>query len=219
MAGATLYIIGCSARNRFRIRLRRLREPRYLIGAIAGLAYLAFTLVIRDRAYAGQTGNGNVSFMAVEPTIGAVLLAVAALASWAMPFKSALLEFSKAEIAFLFPAPLTRARLVRYRIQRSQTAVFAAALIMALAYPIGTWPARTRWLAGAWVVLMAARIFFAIVTLARIDRTWRGRPARLRMARRPPAARGRCQCRGAGVVGDVAGDGAVHIRRGRAPAR
>ena len=38
MIGASLYIIGCSAKNRVRMRLRRLREPRYLIGAIVGAA-------------------------------------------------------------------------------------------------------------------------------------------------------------------------------------
>jgi len=36
MLFASLYIIVCSARNRLRVRLRRLREPRYLFGAIAG---------------------------------------------------------------------------------------------------------------------------------------------------------------------------------------
>lgn len=50
MIRATLYIIGCTARNRFRLRLRRLREPRYLIGAVAGIGYLIFTLFIRARA-------------------------------------------------------------------------------------------------------------------------------------------------------------------------
>src|SRR5213594_253385 len=36
MLSASLYIIFCSARNRIRVRLRRLREPQYLFGAIAG---------------------------------------------------------------------------------------------------------------------------------------------------------------------------------------
>ena len=42
--GASLYIIVCSARNRVRLRLRRLREPRYLLGAMAGSAYLYFSI-------------------------------------------------------------------------------------------------------------------------------------------------------------------------------
>ena len=49
MFGASLYIIVCSARNRLRVRLRRLREPRYLIGAIVGVAYLYFSFFARLR--------------------------------------------------------------------------------------------------------------------------------------------------------------------------
>ena len=36
MLNASFYIAWCSTKNRVRVRLRRLREPRYLIGAIAG---------------------------------------------------------------------------------------------------------------------------------------------------------------------------------------
>ena len=39
MVGASLYIAVCSTRNRIRLRLRRLREPRYLVGAILGAAF------------------------------------------------------------------------------------------------------------------------------------------------------------------------------------
>jgi len=167
---ATLYIIGCTARNRFRLRLRRLREPRYLIGAVAGIGYLIFTLFIRARAYdarGGSTASGDAMFAAMGPTVGGVLLALAALASWAVPLPSGLLDFSKAEIAFLFPAPMTRGRLVFYRILRSQALVFTAALIMALAYPTGSLAARARGLVSVWVLLMTIRTFFAIVVLAR----------------------------------------------------
>ena len=47
MLSASLYIIVCTARNRLRVRLRRLREPRYLIGAIVGSAYLYFAVFNR----------------------------------------------------------------------------------------------------------------------------------------------------------------------------
>ncbi len=50
MISASLYIIVCSARNRLRTRLRRLREPRYLLGAVAGAAYLYFSFFSRMRS-------------------------------------------------------------------------------------------------------------------------------------------------------------------------
>ncbi len=46
---ASLYIIVCSAKNRLRVRLRRLREPRYLVGAIVGAAYIYFSFFTRYR--------------------------------------------------------------------------------------------------------------------------------------------------------------------------
>jgi len=36
-----MYLTLCSARNRMRVRLRRLREPRYLAGLIVGFLLLA----------------------------------------------------------------------------------------------------------------------------------------------------------------------------------
>ena len=71
------------------------------------------------------------------PALGGVLLACCRRGGWVMPFSSSLLEFTRAETAFLFPAPLTRRQLVVYRLMRSQWAVLLGALIMALAYPTG----------------------------------------------------------------------------------
>jgi len=182
MGGATLYIVVCSARNRMARRLRRLLEPRYLVGAIAGIGYLVFTLFIRQRAYgvrsdavrgAGAAAASAGAFGLVGLVGGGVLLAFAAFASWVLPFGSGLLEFSRAETAFLFPSPLTRRQLVIYRLMRSQFAVFTGALIMALAYPTGSLVARLRSLLAIWVVLMTSHVFFTGVTLAR-DRLRRG---------------------------------------------
>jgi len=50
MFSASLYIIVCSFRNRARVRLQRLRQPRYFVGAIAGAAYLYFSFFARFRA-------------------------------------------------------------------------------------------------------------------------------------------------------------------------
>ncbi|MFN7914620.1 MAG: putative ABC exporter domain-containing protein [Vicinamibacterales bacterium] len=177
MLGVTLFIVSRTAKNRFRQRLRRLREPRYLFGTIAGLVYLTFTLVIRARAYEVRGGSEEAAslFALMGPIVGGVGLAVLALASWVLPVPSTLLDFSKAEIAFLFPAPLSRGTLVLYRIVRSQVVVFTAALIMTLAYPVGSLPARARGLASVWLLLMTMRTFFAVVVLARSSgRGWSG---------------------------------------------
>jgi hypothetical protein len=184
MIGPSVYILVCSARNKTRQRLRRLREPRYLVGAIAGIGYLLFTLGIRQRAYRAdralrrrRAAAGAATLFGVPGTpIAAALLACAALASWVLPFRSSLLDFTQAETGFLFPAPLSRRQLVLHRLLRSQAAVFTGALIMALAYPIGSIGGRLRGLVGVWLLLMTSHVFFTGVTLARGGR--RGRPLR-----------------------------------------
>jgi hypothetical protein len=193
MTGAFVYIIACSWKNRIVRRLRRLREPRYFLGAAVGAAYIYVTLFMRGRAY--RTGDGRrapvtpwslfPAFGTAGPVVGAVLLALAAAASWAMPFSSGLLDLSQAETAILVPSPVTRRQLVVYRIMRSQLAVLTGALIMALAYPMGSLFARVRGLLGLWLLLMTSHVFFTGVTLARTkvlarDRTaWFVRPAAL----------------------------------------
>jgi len=55
MLGPSLYITVCSFKNRVRARFRRLREPRYLLGAIVGGAYLYFSFFARSRGARAST--------------------------------------------------------------------------------------------------------------------------------------------------------------------
>jgi ABC-2 type transport system permease protein len=176
MIQASLYIVACTAKNRLRLRLRRLREPRYLLGAIAGSAYLYLTVFARMRLsseLAGNRAGRRLTPAALVPGLNAsgpallgLLFLVAAAASWVIPSQSSLLEFSRAEIQFLFPAPLSRRQLLLHRLLRSQLAVFLGAVIMALAYP-GTAGGRLRTAAGMWILLMICHVYFTGVTLAR----------------------------------------------------
>ena len=178
MVGATAFIMWCSAKNRLRRRLHRLREPRYLIGAIFGVAYLFFAIYgrmtprrsvsSRPVSAGGRRAQSVVATMtAAAPALGGLALLMAAVVSWLMPFGSGLLEFTQAETAFLFPAPISRRSLLFYRLMRSQWAVFFGALVMSLAYPIATISARTRGLLAVWLLLMTAHVFFTGVTLSR----------------------------------------------------
>jgi len=179
MFAASFYIIVCSFRNRLWVRLRRLRQPRYLLGAIAGIAYFYFTVFARLRG--GRTANprlrgGGPSVPA--PTTQAMLMAgglqVAGLAllvlaalAWVFPAKSSLLEFTEPEMQFLFPAPVSRRALLVYRILRSQIGLLFAAAVSALFVPSANIAARLRFAASMWVLFVTIRLYFAGVTLAR----------------------------------------------------
>src|SRR4051812_32797784 len=112
MLSASFYITVCTTRNRLRVRLRRLREPRYLFGAIVGGAYLYFSVLGPRRARrGGRPGNGPPvellsAWRAAGMSTAGITALIMALLVWLLPMRSGLLEFSQAETAFLFPAPM-----------------------------------------------------------------------------------------------------------------
>lgn len=176
MLGASLYIAVCSAKNRTRVRLRRLREPRYLIGAIVGAAYLYFAVFAPRRRPGirpdrGRSPNAPPVFPPFFQIAGASIVGlgvfVLAILVWFLPTRSGLLEFSSAETAFLFPAPVTRRQLLVHRIVRSQVAsLLASAFIAIFATPVSAL-ARVRVAVGFWALLVTMRIYYAAVSLTR----------------------------------------------------
>ena len=175
MFGASLYIIVCSARNRLRVRLRRLREPRYLIGAIVGAAYLYFSVFARMGSRSGITRRRGgpapqpmlAALRAGAPgAAGLALLALTAV-SWILPFDSGLLDFSQAEVQFLFPAPVSRRSLLLHRMMRSQLALLFTAVIFAVVTGSSSGYTRLRMSVGMWLLLSAAKIYSTGVSLSR----------------------------------------------------
>ena len=175
MLRASLYIILCSARNRTRMRLRRLREPRYLIGAIVGAAYLYFSVFarMRSRGGLGRRGSGPPPGQLLDALragapggVGLILLALTAL-SWILPLDSGLMDFSQAEVQFLFPAPVSRRSLLLHRMMRSQIGILFGSAIVAVAAPSFSGYARLRMSVAMWLMLSAGKFYSTGVSLAR----------------------------------------------------
>jgi len=174
MLGASVYIIVCSLRNRLRARLRRLREPRYLIGAIVGSGYLYFAVFNRGRIGPGgsrRAGRGLSGLAPVWQATGSLLGALAlfglAAAAWLLPAKSGLLEFSRAESAFLFAAPVSRRQLLLHKIMRSQLGSLLASIVVVAFFAPSSASARLQFAVAMWALLVSARVYFASVTLTR----------------------------------------------------
>jgi Putative ABC exporter len=177
MLSASLYIVVCSARNRLRARLRRLREPRYLIGAVVGAAYIYFSFFARFRmSRAGEqrrrarTTPPILMVSAVRGVapgvVGLVLLALTA-AGWLLPFDSGLLAFSEAEIQFLFPAPVSRRGLLIHRLLRSQLGLLFSSLIASVVLPSMSGFSRLRMGIAMWLLLTTAKVYYTGISLAR----------------------------------------------------
>ena len=178
MIAASIYIIVCGARNRLRVRLRRLREPRYLIGAIVGVAYVYFSFFARlrtSRANAARRASrpdrippAFATLLAAGPAVAGLAVMGLTAASWIMPFDSGLLEFSEAEMQFLFPAPVSRRQLLIHRMLRSQIGMLFGAIVIGVTVGASTSGfARLRLSIAAWLLLVIAKIYFTGVTLAR----------------------------------------------------
>jgi hypothetical protein len=165
--GALLYLRLNSLRNMARSRLQRLRQPRYLLGGVIGIAYLYFFVLRRF-----GTGNGA-SRAALPDTFTAdnvaLVMLIAALAllcvfamCWLLPRNRAALAFSEAEVAFLFPAPVTRRTLVHYQLLSSLLRTLLSALILSLIVARNGALPGTGWMRflGWWLLMNTLSLHF-----------------------------------------------------------
>jgi ABC-2 type transport system permease protein len=130
---ALAYLVTRSFVNGALFRLRRLRQPKYLLGAILGAAYFYFYfgrfLAVSRMPWGAESGPASPHGL----EIGAAILFVATIVlSWILPASRAAIAFTEAEIAFLFPAPITRRTLVIMRLVKSQFALLLFSAFMTL---------------------------------------------------------------------------------------
>jgi hypothetical protein len=134
--GALFYLRVTSLRNAAVSRFKRLKQPKYLVGAIVGIAY--FYWIVGRRFAARPPGPAAVGqpfpLEQLPPVaaLGAVLLMVFVALYWLWPRARAALTFSEAEIAFLFPAPVSRRTLIHYRWINAQLRILFTSVLVAL---------------------------------------------------------------------------------------
>jgi ABC-2 type transport system permease protein len=158
-----LFLTVCSVKNRVRRRLMRLREPRYLLGLIAGLAYL-YVFVVRNQMRSSRRTVFDLSMLGPHAadvvTGGALLLFVGLMLVWLWPFPAAPWTFTPAEVQFFFTAPVTRRQLLDYKLARSQLGVLFGVLLLAFfSGAMRTAPA------GPWTMVVGGWLAFAILQL------------------------------------------------------
>ena len=149
------YLVTRSFVNGVLFRLRRLRQPKYLLGAILGAAY--FYLYFGRVLGASRQPIGPKIFSGVEitPELGAAILFIATIVmSWILPASRAAIAFTEAEIAFLFPAPISRRTLVIMRLLKSQfTLLFFSIFVTLLSMHFHLGAEAWFRVGGWWVIL------------------------------------------------------------------
>src|SRR5262249_19996936 len=117
-------------------RITRLKQPKYLVGAVVGVAY--FYLVLFRRFNAPRPPGAPfprafpVEQLPAIESAGAVVLMVLVALYWFWPRSRAALSFSEAQIAFLFPAPIARKTLIQFRTISAQLRILFTSLLLAL---------------------------------------------------------------------------------------
>ena len=187
MFNALFYLQFNSVKNRLTMRFKRLKQPKYLIGLIVGGLY--FYWYFFRVLFVSHSHYGTQSSAAASPvdalfyeSLGALILFIVVLLAWVIPGKRASLTFTEAEVAFLFPAPITRRGLIHFKLMKSQLGILFGALFLTLIS--SRFGADGRWLiraAGWWVILFTFNLHsiaasFALTKL--MDRglsTWKRR--------------------------------------------
>ena len=160
-----------------RSRFMRLKQPKYLFGAVVGIGYLYF-FFIRPRGgppRGGMPSGAGIPTVSAETLqviagIAALGLAIALATSWVIP-RQATLAFTEAEIAFLFPAPVSRRMLIHYRVLSSQFRLVFTAIIFTLVFRRGITLAHAL---GWWMILATINLHFtgsSFVTTRLLNRT------------------------------------------------
>jgi hypothetical protein len=160
---AFFFIATRSFINRIVFRLRRLKQPRYAISALAAAAYFYFAVFQRGGPRRGSLPQ-TVAELGID--VFALLAGALLLLAWTLPNHAAL-EFSEAETHFLFSGPVTRRQALLYKIFRAQPTVLVTVLVfLFLRVPNGLG-------IGMWIVVTTISIYLTFIALVR---------ARLRLA-------------------------------------
>ena len=119
MVAASFYILVRSTRNRIVVRLRRLREPRYLFGAVIGAAYLYFA-VYRPRRIVGRRGRrgaipDEASLGRFGASLGGAAVLLMAGLAWIFPGTSSLLRFTESRNRLPVSRAVSRRQLLIHR--------------------------------------------------------------------------------------------------------
>ena len=118
------YLLRRSLRNRTVQQVRRLRQPRYVVALLVGLGYLFMLAHGNSQPEHQPLLRGPF----LELGIAAGLLFLVGW-TWISSGRQHILAYSTAEVMFLFPAPLSRRALVRYKLLRAQVIIAATTLL------------------------------------------------------------------------------------------
>lgn len=167
---AFFYLQVMTLGNKLRRSLLRIRQPKYLLGALAALVYFYWFffrhLLGGDLSREGMAELINPALLVVLPTVTAILLLLFVLLDWLLAGEGAPLGFNESEIDFLFPAPLSRTTLIQYSLLRSQPGIILSSLLIGLLLHRGVGH-PVQHVVGLWLMLSVSRLYTVAAAFSR----------------------------------------------------
>jgi ABC-2 type transport system permease protein len=150
-AGALRYLVVRSTVNRLHVQLRRLKTPRYVLALLAGGLWL-MGVFSRSMVSPHAAGTGSDDFAGFFPMIYEAVLVLSALLTWIFGKAEPAIAFTGADVQMLFPAPVSRSALVRYKLVQAQFPILFTVVIW-LAFLTQSSPLAAGYRAAAlWVL-------------------------------------------------------------------
>ena len=148
-----------SLRGRLIGWLRLIRQPKYLVGALAGVTWMGL-FALRPFLRAGrrpdlgaERADALLAWLPVLEIGGALLLLAVLSLWWAWPFGRAVIELTETELHLLLPAPVRRRHIIQYALLRSQGGILFGCLMISF-FSTGRTPGPFVWrFVTVWLLL------------------------------------------------------------------
>lgn len=167
-----LFIAGI--RNRVRRQIQRMRQPKYLIATLVGAFYFWSVFGRRLRFSGIPSQMAMQSLRLVEAVVVAIALMTIA-GAWLFGSDRAEITFTEAEVQFLFPAPMTRRKLLMYRLSKGFVRTFLGVVVITV-FSVGSLTGHpVLFLLGGWVALSTMMLHLTGAALTRASLVEAGR--------------------------------------------
>ena len=138
--------------------LRLMKQPKYLVGTLVGIAWMGlFALgpILRANRRAGleERFEELAAWLPAVETLAALALLVSLSLWWLWPFGKAMVELTETELHLLLPAPVRRRHIIQYAILRSQWGILFGCLMVSFFSAGGSASAFIWRFVSVWLLL------------------------------------------------------------------
>ena len=169
--GALAYLLARSTINRARAWVRRITTPRYAAAFLVGAGYL-YLMLGRSRfpTATPTTGTGD----DLVPLFYEMAVVLAVILTWVFGAAEPGIYFTPADIQMLFPAPVSRRALVRYKLVQAQLPILFTVFVWRMIFR-STSPSFAPGRASAlWVVVTTLYLHRVGASFVKVSAAQRG---------------------------------------------